>query len=122
WGNWKIVLKAGDALRMTAAEIEFFKSIAGGREPPTSRVREMWWVIGRRGGKDSVASVVAAHVAATFNSPHLLRGGERALVVCIAATREQARIMLRYIRAYFESVPMLAALIEGELRAEGFSL
>jgi hypothetical protein len=122
WDNWKIVLRAGDGIRMTAAETEFFKSIAGGREPPSVRVRECWWVVGRRGGKDSVASVVAAHTAATFNSPHLLRGGERALVICIASTREQARIMLRYIRAYFETVPMLAAMVEGEFKAEGFSL
>ena len=69
WDNWKTVLKAGDGLRMSAAETEFFKSVTGGREPPTKRVRELWWVVGRRGGKDSVASVVAAHVAATFNSP-----------------------------------------------------
>lgn len=122
WDNWKTVLKAGDALPMTAAEIGFFKSISGGREPPSTRTREQWWVVGRRGGKDSVASVVAAHTAATFNSPHLLRGGERALVVCIASTREQARIMQRYIRAYFENVPMLAAEVVGEFKAEGFSL
>src|SRR5450755_2963551 len=41
WSGWKAVLKAMDALPMTADEIEFFKSIAGGREPPTQRVSEL---------------------------------------------------------------------------------
>jgi hypothetical protein len=50
WDNWKTVLKAGDGLPMTAAETEFFKSISDGREPPPARVREQWWVVGRRGG------------------------------------------------------------------------
>jgi hypothetical protein len=122
WNNWRTVLKASDALPMTADEIEFFKSVSGGREPPSQRVRELWLVVGRRGGKDSIASVMAAHAAITFNRPDLLRGGERALVLCIAPTREQAQIVLRFIRAYFETVPMLAAMVEGEFKQEGFSL
>jgi hypothetical protein len=122
WGNWKTILKAGDGLAMTAEEVEFFKSISGGRVAPTGRVREQWWVVGRRGGKDSVASVLAAHTAALFNSPHLLRGGERALVLCLAGTRKQAQIILNYIRAYFENVPLLAATVVGEMTKEGFSL
>jgi hypothetical protein len=122
WDNWKTVLKAGDGLPMTTAETEFFKSISGGREPPSARVREQWWVVGRRGGKDSVASFLAAHTAATFTQTHLLRGGERALVICIAPTREQAQIVLRFIKAYFTDVPLLAAMLEGEIKQEGFSL
>lgn len=122
WGNWRSVLKAADALPMTAEEVAFFKGVSGNREPPTQRVRELWLVVGRRGGKDSVASVLAAHAAITFNRPDLLRGGERALVLCIAPTREQAQIVLRFIRSYFEDIPMLAAMVEGEFKQEGFSL
>jgi hypothetical protein len=122
WGNWRTVLKAGDGLPMTPSEAEFFRSISGGREPPRCRMREQWWVVGRRGGKDSVASVLAAHTAALFDSAHLLRPGERALVLCLAGTRQQAQIILNYIRAYFENVPLLAAMVQGEMTKEGFSL
>ena len=53
WGNWKAVLRAMDALPMSAEEIEFFKSISGGREPPTRRVsggtqKVPWWSGGIR--------------------------------------------------------------------------
>lgn len=98
WEPWKTVLKAGDGLPMNAEETAFFKSVAGDRDPPTARTREQWWVVGRRGGKDSVASVVAAFTAASFNQPHLLRGGERGLVLCLACDRHQAKIVLGYIK------------------------
>src|SRR4051812_11756147 len=122
WNNWRTVLKAADALPMTPDEVEFFKSVAGNREPPSQRVRELWLVVGRRGGKDSVASILATHAAITFNRQDLLRGGERAVVACIAPTREQAQIVLRMIKSYFESRPLLAAMVMGDMTKEVFSL
>lgn len=55
------MLKAGEGVALTAAETEFFKSVSGNREPPTASMREQWWICGRRAGKDSVASLVAAY-------------------------------------------------------------
>ena len=122
WQPWKTVLKAGEGLPMTAAETEFFKSISGGREPPTQRMREQWWIAGRRGGKDSVASVVAAFTAASFDRPDLLRPGERGSVLCLACDRAQAKIVLGYIKSYFLDIPSLANMVVGDMTAEGFSL
>lgn len=51
WNGWRTVLKAAYALKMSGAEREFFRSIAH-RDPPTKRVKELWIVVGRRGGKD----------------------------------------------------------------------
>ena len=42
--------------------------------------------------------------------PHL-RPGERAAIVCLAVDRVQAAIVFRYIRAYFELVPLLSQLV-----------
>lgn len=112
WNNWRSVLKATAALPMTDDEIEFFKSVAGGREPPRRRPRENWFVVGRRGGKDSIVSVIAEHVGATFNPKGMLRPGERALIACIAPDRETAKIIQRYIRAFFEEIPALAKMMQ----------
>jgi hypothetical protein len=122
WDNWKIVVKALDGVKLSDAETEFFKTISGGREPPLQQVSEIWLTMGRRAGKDSIASAMVAHAAATFNSRHLLRGGERALVMCLAPTRTQAQIVLRYTKSYFADIPSLAAMVEGEMTKEGFSL
>ena len=90
------------------------------REPPRHRVRELWAIVGRRGGKDSVASAVATTAALT-DYREFLRPGERASVVCLAVDRTQAAIVHRYISGYFHDVPLLQQLAVRE-SADGLEL
>lgn len=120
WGGWRAVLKAAYALPMTGDEVDFFRSIAD-RDPPKRRVRELWCIVGRGGGKDSVASGVAAYSAALFDQGHRLRPGERALVMCLAVDRDQAKIVYNYTRSYFTGIEMLRELVEADT-ATGFEL
>ena len=120
WDGWKAVLRAAFGERMTKAERDFFFSVAK-RQPPGHRVKELLVVSGRRSGKDSVASAVAAHVAANFDPAGRLRPGERAVVMLLAVDREQAQTVLGYIRSYFERIPALAAMVEHET-SDGFEL
>lgn len=120
WNGWKIILKAAYALPMTASEVEFFKSVAGGREPPKHRVRELWCVCGRGAGKDSIASEIVAYTASMFD-PKGLRRGERAVVSCLACDRDQAKILLNYSRSFFTDCPALKNLVSRET-VEGFEL
>jgi hypothetical protein len=117
WANWRTILKAAFALPMTAEELVVFGELAGGREPPTKRVRELWIAAGRRAGKDSIASLLATY-AATIEEAHVgrLRPGELATVQCLACDREQAQIVLGYVKAFFEEIPDLKALIVRETR------
>lgn len=120
WNAWRAILKAAFGLPMSKAEITFFRSVAD-REPPGERVKELWIIAGRRAGKDSVASLIAAHAAALFEGNGELRPGERALVMCLATDRTQAQICLNYVKSYFTDVPLLADMIERET-AYGFDL
>jgi hypothetical protein len=120
WNPWRVVLKAAFALEMTEDEKAFFRSIAD-REPPTEPVKEAWFIVGRRGGKDSVASLLAAHMAAMFNSTSLLRPGERGVVMCLACDRDQAKIVLNYTRSYFTDIDLFAGMIAKETQY-GFEL
>jgi hypothetical protein len=121
WDGWRTILKATFALPMDDTETAFFQSVAGDRLAPTEAVRELWAIVGRRGGKDSVASVISAFAAATFNQQNKLRPGERALVACLAVDRDQARVILNYIRSYFTDIPLLAGMLQRET-ATGFEL
>lgn len=121
WAGWRAILKAGFAEPMSGEEVEFFKSVAGDRDPPIQPVRELWVIAGRRAGKDSIASAIAAHAAALFVHDNRLRPGERALVMCLAVDRDQAKIVLRYTQSYFTDIPMLKAMVEREV-AGGFEL
>jgi hypothetical protein len=120
WDPWRTVLKATYALPMIAEEQAFFRSVAD-RSPPAQRVREAWFIVGRSGGKDSIASLIAAHSAALFDQRHRLRPGERALVMCLACDRDQARIVLDYCKALFLELPLLKGLVKRET-ADGFEL
>jgi hypothetical protein len=118
--GWRAILKAAFALPMTRAECEFFSSVAE-REPPSRPVRELWVIAGRRSGKDSIASLIAAYTASLFDGHDRLRPGERPLVLCLACDREQSQIVLGYVRSYFADVPMLAKLVRRET-ANGLEL
>jgi hypothetical protein len=120
WNGWRTILKAAFALPITDDERAFFRSIAD-REPPATQVRELWIIAGRRAGKDSIASVIAAQAASFFEPAGRLRGGERACVLCLAVDRSQATIVLNYVRSYFTDISYLAATVERETK-DGFEL
>jgi hypothetical protein len=119
---WKAVLKAAFRLPMTPPELEIFKSVAE-RSPPKKRVKELWCIVGRRGGKDSIASALAAYFAGfiDWRGLGLLRPGEAATVLCLATDKLQARIVDNYTRAYFQKIDLLRPLVERET-AEGLEL
>jgi hypothetical protein len=120
WAGWKTILRAAYNLPMSDQDREFLRTVAD-REAPPQRCKELWIAAGRRSGKDSIASLCAAFAAATFDQQHLLRPGERALILCLATDRDQAKICLNYTRSLFTSTPMLKEMIDRET-ANGFQL
>jgi hypothetical protein len=110
WQTWRAVLKASFAEPLSPDELKAFTAVAE-RAPPKTRVKELVAIVGRGGGKDSAASLIAAHVAITFDPRGRLRPGEKAVVMCLACDREQAAIAFNYIRGLFEQVPTLAAMV-----------
>ena len=130
WDNWRTVLKAAYGMPLTDDELAFFREVAGDRDPPGKRVKELWVIGGRRGGKDSIASLIIAHAASLFNGKRrqiagltlpALRRGERATVFCFGKDRDQARIALGYVRDYFTNIPALKRMVTRETR-DGFEL
>src|SRR5579863_6680233 len=99
WSTWRAILKAAYALPMTETEIEAFRAVAE-RDPPTKQVRELVVIAGRRAGKDSIASAIAAHAAAFRDYHAILRPGERAVISCLGVDRDQAGIMHGYTKAF----------------------
>ena len=106
---------------LSAAELAFSREVSGNCTPPTQRVKELWVVGGRRGGKDSIASLIIAFSSALFNDMHKLRPGERATVMCLACDRDQAQIILNFTKSYFELIPPFHELVQRET-ADGFEL
>jgi hypothetical protein len=110
WDRWRACLKAAYAEPLTSRELALFKEVAGDRDPPAKPVREFVAVVGRNGGKDSAVAALAT-AAALRDYAGSLRPGEMASIVCLACDRDQAAILLRYIRGYFVEVPLLREMV-----------
>jgi hypothetical protein len=117
WGLWRAVIKAAVAEPLTDAELAGFRTVAG-REPPHHQVKEFDAIIGRGGGKDSAASIIAGTFAVSFDSQGKLRPGEKAYVMIIAVDRRQARIAFGMLRGLFEEIPALAAMVASPITGD----
>ncbi|MGP0082770.1 MAG: hypothetical protein ACLP0B_03935, partial [Steroidobacteraceae bacterium] len=63
WTTWRCVLKAAFGLDLNRDEARAFAAVAGSRAPPRKRVRELWAIVGRRGGKSRMAAAIAVYLA-----------------------------------------------------------
>lgn len=116
WSTWLVVLKAAFGLKLTDDELKVFASVAGNRSPPRQRVRELWAVCGRRGGKSRVAAALAVFFAAFVL--HKLAAGERGMVLVLAASVEQSRTVFAYALAFLKTSPVLSKEIASVTRGE----
>jgi hypothetical protein len=111
WAAWRTMLIACMGEPLTDDELEIFTRVTGRTRSPSRRVEEFIGVIGRRGGKDRAASVLASYIAAFIDWSSVLSKGERGLVLCIGADQRQAKITRDYIEGVFASSPALSKLV-----------
>lgn len=123
WDVWLSVLRAAFGLSLDDKQDAVFRQVAGGRNVPAKRVRELWAVIGRRSGKSRVAAALATYLAAFIDHGGKLSPGETGTVLVLAASRVQANAVFGYIRGFFESSRILRGLVENvstdELKLKG---
>src|SRR6266699_3457187 len=111
WQVWRVVLKAAFALGLGSDEERaIFEEISGGRALPAKRVRELWAVVARRGGKSRIAAAIGVYLALFV--PRNLAPGEVGEVTIIAATREQASVVFKYVVGFLQMSPVLQQEIE----------
>ena len=100
------------ACELSSTERVSFDAVAGGREPPQKRVRELWCIIGRRSGKSRVAAALADFIAAFQEHAGKLAPGEVGTILVLAASKLQAQTVFGYVQAFFEASPILRQLVE----------
>jgi hypothetical protein len=112
WSRWRVALAALFGLKMSAEEAAVFTEHTGRTVPPTTPAREAWFIVGRRGGKSRIAAAIGVFFATLRDYRALLAPGERGTLAIIAADRQQARAVFRYVCGLLDGSPMLARLIE----------
>src|SRR5262245_26799804 len=118
WSTWIATLKAAFGLPLSENEQSMFQTVAGDRSPPSKRVRELWCVVGRRGGKSKMSAAIAVYLACFVK--HKLSPGETGYVLVLASSLSQAKIVFDYALAFLESSPVLkqeiASITASEIR------
>lgn len=112
WATWRTVLKAAFALDLTDDERAVVTQLTQRQTLPSSPVRELWLLLGRRSGKSIIAALLA--VLATCCRSYQLAPGEVGVFMVIAADRKQARVIKKYISGLLRAHPSLEALIDNE--------
>ena len=112
WETWLAVLKAAFGRPLNRKERRAFEAVSGGRKSPQRRVRELWCLIGRRGGKSRIAAALAVYIAALCDHAGKLSHGEVGMVLVLAASRQQAQTVFRYALGILEASPLLAEQID----------
>jgi len=110
WAPWKALLAAGFGLPMDATQLELFTRCTGRNLPSPRPFKYLWLCCGRRAGKSFLMAIVACYMACFKDWRPRLSPGERAVILLVAADRDQAKILIRYIRGILET-PILRQLV-----------
>ncbi|HEY6676325.1 MAG TPA: hypothetical protein VIZ87_06020 [Terrimicrobium sp.] len=108
WSGWRPMLLACMGEPLEPSELEIFRRFTGRDQSPSAPVDEAVFVIGRRGGKDRTASVLAAYFAGLCDHSSVLAPGEKAVLIVLAPDTRQAKVQLDYIEGAFQASPILA--------------
>ena len=111
WRAWLTVLRAIFAMPMPEQDLPLFQQLTGRQAPPVHPVQECWLVVGRRGGKSFIVALIAVFLACFRDYRPFLGPGERGVLMVVATDRKQARVIMRYIAALLDHVPMLKHMV-----------
>jgi hypothetical protein len=111
WDAWRCYLSALFVLPMNEKQLAIYREHTGRSDLPQAQANESFLICGRRSGKSLTAALIAVFLAAFRDYSAYLAPGETGVVMVIASDRKQARVILNYIDAFFERVPMLAKLV-----------
>ena len=120
WRAWLVALKAIFGLPMSDEELALYQECTRRENPPQKPFKEIYLIVGRRGGKSFITAVVAVFLAIFRDYSEFLSPGERATIMILAVDRKQSQIILRYIKAIL-SLPIFKSYVEREV-AEAIEL
>jgi len=100
WERWKVFLKAIYGIKIYGKnEKEIWEYCTNRTDLPESGFDEFYAIVGRRGGKSSIVSLIAVYEALYRDWQQYLSPGERATIFCVSTKKKQAQIVFRHCRS-----------------------
>jgi hypothetical protein len=114
WAPWRALLLAIMGEPLMPDELAIFTSITGRLKAPTEPVREAVAAVGRRGGKSRAIGVLTSYIGTCVDHRSIMAPGEKGILPCLAATRDQAANVFNFICGAIEASKALRGLIENK--------
>jgi hypothetical protein len=111
WAAWKVFLAALFAEGAQAGDLEVYRRLTGRAAWPTAAFAEAVLIVGRRGGKSRILALIATYLAVMRDYSPYLAAGEVATIAVLAADRNQARAIFRFVLGFLQSSPLFEQLI-----------
>jgi hypothetical protein len=121
WDAWRVFLKAVYGLPMDDLEVEIYRRHTGRREPPTSKVAEVWAGVGRRGRKSATMALMGVWEGGYVDRSEGLSLNERGRIPVIAKDKDDAKQIRGYVLSILDCKPA-SWLKHGEPTAEEIQL
>ncbi|MBN1103582.1 MAG: hypothetical protein JXL84_09245 [Deltaproteobacteria bacterium] len=116
WSAWFVLLKAMFGIPFNDdAGRDLFRACTGRASMPERPFRELWAVVGRRGGKSFMAGLVAVYLALFHDYREHLSPGERGTIQIVASDRAQAQTILGYCKGLLHTNRTFEECVETEL-------
>ena len=112
WRAWRSFIGTLFGLEMTG-DLRSTARACSNREDVLSvgPYREAWLICGRRAGKSRILAAIAVYLATFRDWRPRLAAGETGVVLILAADRDQASVILGYVRGLLTGNPMLKGLV-----------
>lgn len=104
WENWTIALRCLYGLPIKPKYEELVKQCTGRsiESMPEEGFDEALFLVGRRGGKSRIASIIGSFEATFTGKEDLMGLGEKGMVSVISPSLKQSRVIDSYLRAVFD--------------------
>ena len=112
WRSWFCFLRAFFGLEPAKGDLELFQQCTGRQNWPDSEAKEVWLAIGVRGGKSYIVALLCAYLA-VFRR-YKLSVGEKGFIIVVAPTKDQAKIIKRYVSGFFNDNPFLKSYVTAD--------
>ncbi|TLU71596.1 hypothetical protein FE263_16350 [Lichenicoccus roseus] len=114
WMAWRALCAAAFGLPMTPEMLEVYRTCTGRQDAPTTPVKELFLICGRRAGKSRILALIAVYFAIARDYAAYLGPGELAVIPVVASDTDQAKVIFRYILGMLDSVPGLSSAKSNE--------
>ncbi len=113
WESWIVFFKAlSGSGELTGAELALLQSCTGLDSVPGEEIKEAYMICGRRSGKSTICALLAVFYAVWGEWDKFVSKGEQPKIFVVACNKEQAKIIIGYVKAILRLTPFLRSMVK----------